>query len=116
MTPVIVTREREFVAAVGAPGGSRIINGVFEWLLNFLAYGFNPQTSASLPRTHHQWYPDRLGYELGISADTRMLLEARGHVLEKVNAVAHVLAIVRQPGGYLEAGLDPRRPAFAEGY
>lgn len=116
MTPVIVTKDGRFVATVGAPGGSRIINGVFEWLLNFLAYGFNPQTSASMPRTHHQWYPDTLGYELGISADTRKLLEDKGHKLEKLNAVAHVLAIVRRPDGHLESGLDPRRPAFAEGY
>lgn len=116
MTPVIVTKDGELVATVGAPGGSRIINGVFQWLLNFLAYGFNPQTSASMPRTHHQWYPDTLGYELGISSDTRQLLESKGHKLEKVNAVAHVLAIVKRPDGYLEGGLDPRRPAFAEGY
>jgi gamma-glutamyltranspeptidase/glutathione hydrolase len=116
MTPTIVTRDGQFVASVGAPGGSRIITGVFAWLLNHLAYGFNAQTSSSLPRTHHQWFPDALGYEVGISPDTRRLLEARGHKLEKVNAVAHVLAIVRTPDGHLEAGLDPRRPAFAEGY
>jgi gamma-glutamyltranspeptidase/glutathione hydrolase len=116
MTPTIVTKDGQLIAVLGAPGGSRIITGVFEWLLNFLAFGFNPQTSASLPRTHHQWYPDALGFEVGISADTRKLLEAMGHKLEKVNAVAHVLAIVRQPDGHLEAGLDPRRPAFAKGY
>ncbi len=116
MTPTIITKDGQLVASVGAPGGSRIITGVFEWILNYLAYGFNPQTSASLPRTHHQWQPDALGFEVGISADTRALLEAKGHKLEKVNAVAHVLAIVRQPDGHLEAGLDPRRPAFAEGY
>lgn len=116
MTPTIITKDGKLVATVGAPGGSRIPTGVFEWVINFLAYGFNPQTSASMPRTHHQWYPDALGWEVGISADTRKLLEARGHKLEKINAVAHVLAIVRQPDGHLEAGLDPRRPAFAEGY
>lgn len=116
MTPTIITRGQDLVAVVGAPGGSRIPTGVFEWVMNFLAYGFNPQTSSSFPRTHHQWYPDALGWEVGISADTRKLLEARGHKLEKINAVAHVLAIVRQPDGNLEAGLDPRRPAYAEGY
>lgn len=116
MTPTIVTKDGQFVAALGAPGGSRIINGVFEWLLNFLGYRYNPQSSASLPRVHHQWYPDTLRYEVGISSDTRRLLEAKGHKLEKIDAVAHVLAIVREPEGYLEAGLDPRRPAAAEGY
>ena len=116
MTPTIVTKDGQFIAAVGAPGGSRIINGVFEWLLNFLAYGYNAQSSSSLPRIHHQWYPDVLRYEVGISPDTRRLLEAKGHKLDKIDAVAHVLAIVRDPDGHLEAGLDPRRPAAAEGY
>jgi gamma-glutamyltranspeptidase/glutathione hydrolase len=116
MTPTIVSKDGKLVAVVGAPGGSRIINGVFEWLLNFLGYGFNAQSAAALPRIHHQWYPDVLGWEIGIPADTRALLEARGHKLEKINAVAHVLAIVRAADGHLEAGLDPRRPAFAKGY
>lgn len=116
MTPTIVTRDGRLVATVGAPGGSRIINGVFQWLLLHLGYGFNAQSAAALPRVHHQWYPDVLGFEVGISADTRRLLEERGHRLQKVNAVAHVLAIVKTSQGHLEAGLDPRRPAFAEGY
>lgn len=116
MTPAIVTKDGKFVAAVGAPGGSRIITGVFEWLLNLLGYGFNAQSAAAMPRVHHQFFPDAVGFEVGISADTRALLEAKGHKLEKVNAVAHVLAIVRLPDGHLEAGLDPRRPAYAKGY
>ncbi len=116
MTPTIITKDGQLVAAVGAPGGSRIINGVFQWVLNVLGYGFNPQSSAALPRIHHQWYPDVLSYEVGISADTLTLLEAKGHKTEKIGAVAHVLAIVRDPAGFLEAGLDPRRQAAADGY
>lgn len=116
MTPTIVSKNGQLFCAVGAPGGSRIINGVFEYLLNLLGYGFNAQTSASLPRIHHQWYPDVLGYELGISKDTRDKLQDMGYPLQKVNAVAHVLSIVRLPDGQLEAGLDPRRPAYASGY
>lgn len=116
MTPTIVTKDGQLVCVVGAPGGSRIINGVFQYLYNLLGYGFNAQSSASLPRIHHQWYPDQLDYELGISPDSEQKLKDMGYSLKKISAVAHVLAIVRSPQGYLEAGLDPRRPAFAKGY
>lgn len=115
MTPTLVTKNRRFVAALGAPGGSRIINGVFQALLNLLGYGYNPQTSVTLARIHHQWYPDQIFYEKRISHDTLDRLQAMGHRTKPIYAVAHVLAIVKNPGGYLEAGLDPRRPAFAEG-
>lgn len=115
MTPTLVTKEGKFVAAIGAPGGSRIINGVFQVFLNIFGYGFNAQTATALPRVHHQWYPDVLSYELGISADTVKALKDLGYETEPIYAVAHVLAVVKNPAGYLEAGLDPRRPAFAEG-
>jgi gamma-glutamyltranspeptidase / glutathione hydrolase len=116
MTPTIVTKDGHFVASLGAPGGSRIINGVFQVLLNLLGYGFNPQTAVTLPRIHHQWYPDKIYHELGFSSDTLAILEKKGHQIEPIYAVAHVLAIVKDPEGFLEAGLDPRRPSYAEGY
>ncbi len=116
MTPTIVTKNGKFVATVGAPGGSRIITSVFQWILNYLGFGFNPQTAAAMPRIHHQWYPDELRYEYGISSDTREVLRGRGHQLKKIYAVGHVLAIVRHAEGYLEAALDPRRPAASAGY
>ena len=116
MTPTLVTRDGEFYAALGAPGGSRIINGVFQATLNLLGYGLNAQTSVSMPRIHHQWYPDNFFYELGVSADTLENLKKMGHQGVPIYAVAHVLGIVKDEEGYLEAGLDPRRPAYAEGY
>ena len=116
MTPTLVTRNGKFFAAMGAPGGSRIINGVFQATLNLLGYGLNAQTSVALPRIHHQWYPDNFFYELGVSADTIENLKRMGHRGVPIYAVAHVLSIVKDEEGYLEAGLDPRRPAFTEGF
>ena len=116
MTPALVTKDGKFHAALGAPGGSRIINGVFQAVLNLLGYELNAQTSVALPRIHHQWYPDNFFYELGVSADTIENLEKMGHHGVPIYAVAHVLSIVKDEKGYLEAGLDPRRPAYAEGY
>lgn len=116
MTPTLITKNGEFYAALGAPGGSRIINGVFQTVINLLGYGLNAQTAVAMPRIHHQWYPDELRYEFGITNDTRDRLVEMGHKCEPIYAVAHVLAIVRDPEGFLDAGLDPRRPAYVEGY
>jgi gamma-glutamyltranspeptidase / glutathione hydrolase len=116
MTPTLITKDGTFYAAVGAPGGSRIINGVYQTVLNILGYGLNAQTAVSMPRIHHQWYPDEIRYEFGISADSRQRLADMGHECEAIYAVAHVLAIVKDEDGHLEAGLDPRRPAYSEGY
>jgi gamma-glutamyltranspeptidase/glutathione hydrolase len=116
MTPTLVTKDGQFYAALGAPGGSRIINGVFQSTLNILGYGLNAQTAVAMPRIHHQWYPDMIRHEFAISADSRQRLAEMGHQCKTTYAVAHVLAIVRNAKGHLEAGLDPRRPAYAEGY
>ncbi|MGE0488304.1 MAG: gamma-glutamyltransferase [Vulcanimicrobiota bacterium] len=116
MTPTLVQQDGRLVAALGAPGGSRIITAVFQVLLNNLVYGFNAQTSVSLPRIHHQWYPDQISFEFGLSPDTRDRLRAMGHQLAPINAIGQVMLIRVRPDGVLEAGADPRRPAYAEGY
>jgi gamma-glutamyltranspeptidase/glutathione hydrolase len=40
----------------------------------------NMQEAIDSPRIHHRWMPDEIRHEpLGLSADTRRALEARGH-------------------------------------
>jgi gamma-glutamyltranspeptidase/glutathione hydrolase len=39
----------------------------------------NIQDAVDAPRFHHQWKPDTLYLESGISPDTVALLQARGH-------------------------------------
>ncbi len=116
MTPTIVARDGKLVAVLGAPGGSRIITSVTQALLNTLGFGFNAQSSVALPRIHHQWLPDKLFYEQGVSLDTRKLLAGMGHRLERIYAVGHVMLIKVRPDGHLEGGADPRRPASIEGH
>ena len=61
MTPTILLGE-DGLAVLGTPGGSRIITMVF---LASLAWfdGADATTMVSLPRIHHQYSPDRIGYE-----------------------------------------------------
>jgi gamma-glutamyltranspeptidase/glutathione hydrolase len=68
------------------------------------------------PRFHHQWSPDEVSVERGISPDLVRALEARGHVVTPTGARTSANSIVVTPQGYTGAA-DPRtRGAAAVGY
>lgn len=113
MTPTVIEKDGQLYAAVGSPGGSHIITSVLQVILNLIDFDQNSQTAVSEPRIHHQWYPDQIDIEQGFSPDTLALLTAWGHKLSPVNALGHVMLIVRKPDGMLEGGCDPRRSGAA---
>lgn len=119
MTPTIVTRDGKLFLMLGTPGGSRIINGVLQVILNVEDFHMNVQDAVDWPRFHHQWMPDMLYVEKGISPDTVALLRAMGHEVSpnESNApvVARVEAILNE-GGWLQGATDPRGNGKAEGY
>lgn len=82
MTPTIVFRDGKPVLATGSPGGSRIITATLQLILNTLDFDMNLAEAAAAPRFHHQWLPDRIVVEKGISPDTLKLLEKMGHTIE----------------------------------
>lgn len=94
MTPTIVEKDGRLVMVLGAPGGPRIISGVLQVLLHVLDFGAGIQRAVDQPRIHHQWMPDTLNYEAGISPDTLDLLRQRGHTLAPSYAVGSVEAIM----------------------
>jgi len=61
------------------------------------------------PRIHHQWYPDKLIYESGVSPDTVSLLESYGHNVARTNTMGSVQAIIFDGLRY-QGSADPRRP------
>lgn len=79
MTPTIVLKNDKPYLVLGAPGGGRIINGVFEVMLNVLDFHMNIAEAIDQPRVHHQWQPDTLNIERGVSPDTVKLLEQMGY-------------------------------------
>jgi gamma-glutamyltranspeptidase/glutathione hydrolase len=83
MTPAIVLKDGVPLLATGSPGGGTIINVVLQELLNILAYNMNVAAATAAPRIHHQWLPDVLISEPGISDDTLRILESRGFILPK---------------------------------
>ena len=117
MTPTILLRDGKLFMVLGSPGGPRILTAVLQVILNVADFGMNIQDAVDFPRFHHQWIPDRLSLEPGISPDTVQLLKARGHEVDYSPGLvlASVEAIVVD-GGWLQGASDDRRAGKAAGY
>jgi len=115
MTPTIVLKDGKPVLALGSPGGPTIINTVLEVMVNVLDFGMNVQDAVNWPRFHHQWMPDELRVEPGISPDTVALLEKDGYIVKRVTSQGECAAI-RWNNGWLEGAPDPRSEGTAEGH
>ena len=117
MTPTIVVRDGKPFMVLGAPGGPRIITAVLQVLLNVIDFRMNIQDAVDAPRFHHQWKPDKLYLEAGISPDTVALLEDMGHQVDDSPGVvlARINAILSE-GGWLEGAADSRWVGKAAGY
>jgi gamma-glutamyltranspeptidase/glutathione hydrolase len=119
MIPTIITRDGKLFLMLGAPGGSRIPNGVLQVILNVEDFHMNVQDAVDAPRFHHQWMPDVLYVEKGISPDTVALLRAMGHEVSPLEGSSPVVARVEtilNAEGWLEGATDPRGKGKAEGY
>jgi gamma-glutamyltranspeptidase/glutathione hydrolase len=111
MTPTIMASPGK-VAALGAPGGSRIITEV---LLGILGYddGLTAQQVAAKPRFHHQWLPDVISAEPdALDADTVATLQAMGHTVNAGEGRWGNLQTVAwdRIADTLSGGTDPRNP------
>jgi gamma-glutamyltranspeptidase/glutathione hydrolase len=109
MSPTIVLKDGKPFLATGSPGGSRIITTVTQILLNVIDHRMNVADATAAPRVHHQWQPDTLRIEQGISPDTQKMLEALGHRVELGPTMGATQSILLS-GGTLAGASDPRRP------
>jgi gamma-glutamyltranspeptidase/glutathione hydrolase len=109
MTPTMVLKDGKLFMTAGAPGGSRISTAVAQVILNVIDFGMNAQDAVDAPRVHHQWQPDKLSLERGISPDTVAILKSRGYDVDYAPGVvlAQVAAIVND-GGWLQGASDGR--------
>jgi gamma-glutamyltranspeptidase/glutathione hydrolase len=118
MTPLMVfDPDGRLLLVTGSPGGSTIITTVLQEVLNILEFHLNSAQATVTPRIHHQWFPDIVVAEPGISRDTLDLLRGMGHVLaeasDKPNSMPKILGvtetIVSQNGALLgwADGRDP---------
>lgn len=118
MTPTIVTKDGEVVLVTGSPGGSTIINTVFQVIVNTIDHGMPVNDAVGLPRFHHQWQPDRIVFEpYCFSPDTLKLLEGMGH--KDISAARWRIGdanTIRVVDGVLQGMSDPRNAGGAAGF
>ncbi len=116
MSPTIVLKDGKPFLATGSPGGPRIINTVLQILINVIDHKMNIAEATHARRIHHQWIPDELRVEKGLSPDTLERLKQMGHNLVEKNAMGSSQSIVRRKGMFFGAS-DPRKPgALTLGY
>ena len=111
MSPTLILKEGQPWLATGSPGGSLIISSVMQTVLNAMEFDMNIAAAAAAPRVHHQWMPDKLRIESGVSADTIRLLTVLGHPIEEnVRTLGRTQSIMIEDGWFLGA-TDTRRPS-----
>ena len=82
MTPTVVLKEGKLFLVLGSPGGPRIITTVANILMGVVDYGMDIEQAVNAPRFHHQWLPDQIFVEPGISPDTVKMLANMGHKIK----------------------------------
>lgn len=116
MTPTIILKDGKLFMVTGSPGGSRIITTVLQVVTNVLDFGMNIAEAVAAPRIHHQWKPDIMLAERGLSPDTLRLLAERGHKVQTGTTSGSANSILVQDG-WITGASDPRqRGTAAIGY
>lgn len=119
-TPVLALREGKPFLTIGAPGGRRVISGIFQCLLNVMEYGMGPADAIAAPRVHSEGPV--------VDVDTRLPdavidgLRDRGHdlILREETPVQSSFSrpngiMVDPDTGVLRGGVVPFGPATAIG-
>lgn len=116
MTPLIMFKDKTPVLVTGSPGGSKIINSVMQIIMNIVDHKQNIAEATLAPRVHHQWLPDKLTIEQGISPDTIKLLKGMGHNVVQGGTIGCTESIFIK-GDYFYGFADTRRmDGFVSGY
>jgi gamma-glutamyltranspeptidase/glutathione hydrolase len=116
MSPTIVLKDGKLRLVTGTPGGSLIITGVLQVILNTIDHDMNAAAAVAAPRLHNQWLPDGVRVENGFPADVLETLRARGHNVLTPLPQTSANSIAITPDG-LAGAADPRtRGAAAAGH
>ena len=108
----------EFLATIGSPGGSQIIEYVAKSTLGLLDWNLDAQQAINLPNFGSRNGPTEL--ERGqFSPALIQALKAKGHEVNEIDMTSGTQAIVRtkdaQGKTSLTGGADPRREGEALG-
>ncbi len=127
-TPGLALRDGQFYLAFGTPGGDIQCQSMLQVFFNIAEFGMSVQQAVEAPRfgtfnfpnsfAPHQYLPGRLLLESSISPEAVQKLREKGHDVELLPplspTVGSVCAILRDSAtGFLHAGADSRREAYA---
>ncbi len=119
MSPTIVEKNGELYMVLGTPGGSTIINVIYQNIINVIDHGMSMQDAVDAKKTHSQWLPDRIVLEEGaIDSLVAQQLQEKGHDLRFFPQLGRTEAILVRPDGSYEGAADVTRTgdATALGY
>jgi gamma-glutamyltranspeptidase/glutathione hydrolase len=114
MTPTILfDYNNKPILATGTPGGSTIITIVLQMILNTIEFDMGIAEATAAPRIHHQWLPDTVSYENGISIDSLNILSGMGHNISPKARVLGSTQSIATKSSFLEGSADSRRQGAA---
>jgi gamma-glutamyltranspeptidase / glutathione hydrolase len=116
MTPTIFLKDGKPFLITGSPGGSRIISTVLQIIVNVIDFNLAVDQAVSAPRIHHQWQPDELFVEPGISPEILEGLVKRGYKVTPNPPQTSANSIEITSDGYVGAADRRTRGSLAAGY
>ncbi len=108
MTPTIVLKDDKPYFVTGSPGGSTIITVVMQSVLNVVEFDMNAMHQLAAPRMHHQWLPDAVMLEEGVSQDTKNILADMGHIIAPPRFTLGSLSSIMLKDGIFYGAADIR--------
>jgi gamma-glutamyltranspeptidase / glutathione hydrolase len=112
MTPTFVFDGDQLRVCIGAPGGTKIVTGILQVLVNVLDHGMTPSEAVSAPRVDFQG--DVVQVEGRVPLSVSGGLEKRGYkvnrrTLNYDSYFSRPQVIVREKDGFLHGASDPRK-------
>jgi len=114
MSPMIILKDGKPFLVTGSPGGRTIINTVLQIIVNVVDFKMDIQAAVDEPRIHHQWMPDSLTIERGLT-DLQPALQALGHDVRAGGSQGDAQSILIKDGKKFP-GVDHRTRGGAAGY
>ena len=78
MTPTIVLRDGKPFLIAGTPGGTTIPTSVFQTVVDVIDFHLSAFDAVNHPKFHHQWLPDEVDLERGLSGFHRSRADQDG--------------------------------------
>jgi gamma-glutamyltranspeptidase/glutathione hydrolase len=115
MTPIIVLKDGQFLAALGSPGGSAILSYNLKAMVGVFDWGLTMQQAINLPNMVARGDTFSADVEL-FGPEMTAALQARGVGIKTgQNETSGLHGVIVRAGGVLEGGADPRREGVAKG-